>query len=175
MSILHHIEVIYRQYLCENYFNMDSRIDKLKKIRQFILKQISELTDEQLNEIPPNFNNNIAWNLAHMMCAQQGICYLRSGNAAVIDEKFIAPFFTNTKPERSLSAAEIAEIKTLFISTIDQLQVDFEKEIFRNYQPSPNILKVYGIEIKSIDDALEFLLYHDGYHVGTILALKKLV
>jgi hypothetical protein len=30
--------------------------------------------------------------------------------------------------------------------------------------PSPNIIKVYEIEIKGIDDALEFLLYHEGYH-----------
>ena len=28
-----------------------------------------------------------------------------------------------------------------------------------SYTPSPNILKIYGIEIKGIDDALEFLLY----------------
>jgi hypothetical protein len=70
---------------------------------------------------------------------------------------------------------EIQEIKKLFINTIDQLNSDYAKKIFENYTPSPNIFKVHGIEINSIDDALEFLLYHEGYHSGYILALKKLV
>jgi hypothetical protein len=92
-----------------------------------------------------------------------------------LHDKFIAPYFTNTKPERQIDKDEIEEIKALFIETIDQLQVDFDKKIFGDYTPSPNILKFYDIEIKGIDDALEFLLYHEGYHSGYILSLKRLL
>ncbi|MFZ6023263.1 MAG: DinB family protein [Bacteroidota bacterium] len=154
---------------------MDNRIEKIKKFRKFLLDQISELSAEQLNKIPQGFNNNIIWNLAHLICAQQGICYLRGGQQIVVPDKFIAPFFTNTKPERIIDSNEIQEIKSLFLTTIDQLQLDYDKTIFRNYTPSPNILKVYGIEIQGIDDALEFLLNHEGYHCGCVLALKRLV
>ncbi len=154
---------------------MDQRIDKIKKFRQFLLDQIVESTDEQLNKIPDGFNNNIIWNLTHLICAQQGICYLRGGQQVIVPDKFIAPFFTNTKPERIIDKDEIQEIKSLFIGTIDQLQLDYDKSIFGNYTASPNIFKVYKIEIKGIDDALEFLLYHEGYHAGSILALKKIV
>lgn len=154
---------------------MDSRIEKIKKVRSFLLDQLNELSDEQMNKIYTGFNNNIIWNLAHLICAQQGICYLRAGQKAIVPEKYIAPFFTNTKPERIIDKAEIAEIKLLFISTIDRLQEDFDNKIFGNYTPSPNILKIYGFELKGIEDALEFLLYHEGYHTGYILALKKLI
>jgi hypothetical protein len=155
--------------------NMDNRIEKIKKVRTFLLNQINGLSDEQLNKIPDGFSNNIIWNLTHLICAQQGICYLRAGKTAAVPEKYIVPFFTNTKPDRLIDKEEIAEIKLLFIDTIDKLQEDFDKKIFGNYTPSPNILRVYGFEIKGIDDALEFLLYHEGYHTGYILALKKLV
>jgi hypothetical protein len=56
---------------------MNNKIDKIKKIRGFLLEQIADLTNEQLNTIPNGFHNNIIWNLIHSICAQQGICYLR--------------------------------------------------------------------------------------------------
>ncbi|MFT3750223.1 MAG: DinB family protein [Agriterribacter sp.] len=154
---------------------MDTRIEKIKKMRAFLISQIAALTIEQLNTIPGGFNNNIIWNITHLICAQQGICYVRSGQEAIVPGKFIAPFFTGTKPERYIDPNEIQEIKSLFISTIDQLQTDYDKKIFDSYTPSPNIFKLYGIEIKDIDDALAFILYHEGYHSGCILALRKLV
>lgn len=139
------------------------------------MEQIEGLTAEQLNQVPDGYNNNIIWNLAHLICAQQGICYLRGGQAAIVPEKYITPFFTNTRPAGFLDDAEIAEIKRLFISTIDELASDYERKIFGNYTPSPNILNAYGIELNDIDDALDFVLYHEGYHSGYILSLKRLV
>jgi hypothetical protein len=154
---------------------MGNKIEKIKKVRLFLIDQIEGLSNEQLNRIPKGFNNNIIWNLAHLICAQQGICYLRAGQTAIVPDKYLAPFFTNTKPERILEKQEIVEIKSLFINTIDKLHTDCGKNRFNNYSPSPNIFKVYGIEIKDLDDALEFLLYHEGCHIGYILTLKRLV
>ncbi|MGC4231498.1 MAG: DinB family protein [Niabella sp.] len=154
---------------------MDQRIEKIKKIRQFLIGQIADLTDAELNKVPVGFRNNIIWNVTHLISAQQAICYLRSGQEAIAAGKFIAPFFTGTQPERYMNLGEVQEVKQLFIDTIDQLQTDYDKKIFNHYTPSPNIFKVYGIEINGIDDALDFLLYHEGYHSGCILALRKLV
>lgn len=154
---------------------MDKRIDTIKKMRRFLLDQIDGLTNEQLNRIPEGFNNNMVWNLVHLIATQQGLCYLRSGQTPVVPEKYITPFYTNTRPETALNDQEIQEIKALLISTLDELQSGLEKNIFANYTASPNILRVYGIEIKTIDDALEFLFYHEGYHSGYILSQKRLL
>lgn len=70
---------------------MDKSFEIIRKTRQAILSQVSELTIGQLNEIPAGFNNNIIWNLAHMVAAQQGICYVRGGLPLVIKEKFSWP------------------------------------------------------------------------------------
>jgi hypothetical protein len=77
---------------------MNNKIDKIKKIRGLLLEQIADLTNEQLNTIPNGFNNNIIWNLTHSICAQQGICYLRGGQHAIVPDKFIAPFLQIQNP-----------------------------------------------------------------------------
>lgn len=154
---------------------MDKRIDKVKKIRQFLISQIAELSAEQMNAIPKGYNNNIIWNIIHSMSAQQGICYRRLGQSPIIPDKYITPFLTNTKPDRIFDIKEIEAVKKMFIATIDKLQEDHSKKIFHNNTGTLNIYKVYEIEMHDIDDALDILLYHEGYHVGQILRLKKLV
>lgn len=154
---------------------MNKQIEKIKHFRQFLLKQIDGLSVEQLNRIPEGYNNNIIWNLAHLICAQQSICYIRAGQNITVDERYLLPYMTNTKPTAFLDEREIEEIKKVFVSSIDNLQADYDRKIFDTYTPSPNILKVYGMELKNIDDALEFVIYHEGFHTGYIISLKHLV
>ena len=154
---------------------MNRQIEKMKNFRLFLLKQIERLTPQQLNTIPDGYNNNIIWNLAHLICAQQSLCYVRAGLPIVVDEKYLAPFAPGTKPDRVIEEPEIEIIKALFISSIDKLQEDFEKKIFDNYSPSARILEVYNIEINDIQDALHFLLYHEGFHSGYTMAIKHLL
>ena len=155
--------------------NMDQRIEKIKKFRQFLLASIRGLSAEQLNRIPTGHNNNIIWNLAHLISAQQSICYVRAGQTPVVSEKYLSPFTTNTKPGAFIAADEIEKIRRLLTDSIDDLQKDFEERKFDNYSPSVNISRVYGITLNNIDDALEFLLYHEGFHSGYIISLIRMV
>ena len=41
--------------------------------------------------------------------------------------------------------------------------------------PSPNILRIYGKAPSTLEDVLDFLLYHEGVHSGYIMALKHWV
>ena len=59
--------------------------------------------------------------------------------------------------------------------TINTLQNDVELKIFGNYTKSERIEEIYGIDVSNIDDALEFLMYHEGFHSVYILALKHAV
>ena len=63
----------------------------------------------------------------------------------------------------------------MLISSVDRLRVDLDNNAFVNYTPSIMIPKVYGFEVNNIEEALEYLLYHEGYHSGCILSLKRLV
>jgi hypothetical protein len=151
---------------------MTQSIEILKQPRLTILDTIKELSIEQLNDIPTGFNNNIAWNLGHMVAAQQGICYTRAGLNKVIDDTFFNTYKPGTKPENFYDAAELENIKTLMFSTLDQLAIDLQTDMFANYQ---TFTTRYNVEIANIDGAMKFLPFHEGLHMGYIMALRRLV
>src|SRR3954469_18424275 len=100
-------------------------IEFIKGPRTFILSLIENLNAEQLNYIPQGFNNNIIWNLAHLISGQQGICYTRAGLDITVDDKYYTPFRPETKPERFIEADEIALIKDLMLTSLDRLETDY--------------------------------------------------
>ena len=58
---------------------MTKAIEIIKLPRVHLLDVVKDLSIEQLNHIPDGFNNNIIWNLAHIVATQQNICYKRAG------------------------------------------------------------------------------------------------
>jgi hypothetical protein len=149
---------------------MKKEIERLKKIRIFLLDLIKDLTTEQLNEIPKGFNNNIIWNIGHLVASQQGLCYMRANIKPAIDEQLFSGFKAQTKPDAFITAEEITQIKTISISAFDQLEEDYNKNLFSNYTA---FTTRYDISITTIDDAIDFLLFHEGLHMGYIMAMKK--
>jgi hypothetical protein len=151
---------------------MTKQIEIIRKTRAFLLKNLEDLTTEQYNKIPEGFNNNIIWNLGHIIAAQQGVCYIRAGLAPQVGEDIINSFKSSTKPERVFSQAEIENIKGQLLSTLDQLEEDYNNGIFGGYTAWSTR---YGVELAGIDDALDFLPFHEGLHLGCVTALKRLI
>lgn len=149
---------------------MTKTIEIIKKPRLALFELIKDLSIEQLNTVPTGFNNNIIWNIGHLLYGQQGICYKRSGVEPVIDEDFFTLYGAGTKPERFITENELKIIKELLISTLDQFVIDYEKNIFANYTPWTTR---YGVDLNNIDDAIQFLPFHEGLHFGYIMAQKR--
>jgi hypothetical protein len=105
---------------------MSQQFNIIKAPRITILAAIESLSLDQLNTIPAGFNNNIIWNLGHMVAAQCGICYKRAGVPLPIDELFFETYKPGTKPERPYTADDLAQVKELMFSTLDQLETDLQ-------------------------------------------------
>jgi hypothetical protein len=127
---------------------------------------------EQLNKIPGGFNNNIVWNLGHLVAAQQGVCYVRAGLNPRVEERFFDEFKNGSRPERTFGEEELTKIKELLFSSLDVLIQDYENGLWTSYSPW---VTRYGVELKTIDDAINFLAFHEGLHLGYILSLKRVV
>lgn len=112
------------------------------------------------------------WNLGHMIAAQQGVCYKRAGLPSRVDETFFETFKPGSKPERLYTADDLALIKELFTATINQLADDLQTDMFGNYTM---LTTRYGPELHSVTDAVAFLPFHEGLHIGVIGSLGKLV
>jgi len=151
---------------------MNQTLNFILQPRLYAFSAIEGLAVEQLNKIPEGFNNNIIWNLGHMVVAQQNICYKRAGLEIKIDEDFFNTYRPGTKPERLFTTDDLAQIKDLFSSTLSILEADLKTDTFTNYVPWTTR---YGTNINGIQDAVGFLPFHEGLHLGTIGAMRKLV
>ena len=151
---------------------MNKGLDFIRKARLVQINTINELTIEQLNEVPKGFNNNIIWNMAHLIATQQIVCYRRAGVEPVLDADFINAYAPGSRPERFISAEEVAGIQELFFSTLDRFEQDLQTGLFNNYTAWTTRA---GVDINNIDDVLAFLPYHEGIHMGYIQAQKRIL
>ena len=127
---------------------------------------------EQLNTVPEGFNNNIIWNVAHALATQQSIMYTLSGLKPVVPQSWIDGYRKGTKPEGDVTQEFVDAIDDALMSTMEQLKKDIEAGVFENYQPYTTSTKM---ELNSFATAFPFVLFHDGLHIGSVLALAKLV
>jgi hypothetical protein len=60
----------------------------------------------------------------------------------------------------------------MLFTTLEQLEVDYNNGVITNYT---SFVTPYNITLSSIDEALVFLPFHEGLHIGYIMSLRKLV
>lgn len=140
-----------------------------RKIFHYYLKQLSL---DKLNKIPKGFNNNIIWNIAHTMVTHQLLMYKISGHQMHIPIEWVKLFAKDTKPERYFKADEVKLIDAALFSTYEQFEKDLANGLFNDFKPYQTSTNMV---LDSVETTQSFLLFHDGIHLGSVLALVKLV
>lgn len=140
--------------------------------RNLLNRLIENLSLEQLNAIPPGFNNNIIWNIGHIIVVQQMLVYNLSGLPMKVDADLVSKYKKGTQPTAPASEAEVALLKELLFTTIIQTESDFAAGLFKNFT---EYTVMTGFVIKNASDAIAFNYYHEALHTGVIMSLRKLV
>jgi hypothetical protein len=151
---------------------MSSVFQVQKTIREILLKILDNHSLEQLNKIPEGFKNNLIWNVAHCIASQQILVYKLSGLPMQISDEFIAKYSKGTKPEGDVSQEEVDQVRDLLVKTLEQTETDFNNHVFKTYHEYTTSL---GFELKSVQDALDFVSYHEGIHTGIIMSIRKFI
>ncbi|WP_104735239.1 DinB family protein [Hanstruepera ponticola] len=151
---------------------MDWAFDISIKNRKLLESFLENYSLEQLNKIPKGFSNNIIWNIAHTIVTQQLLVYRLSGLPCMISDDLIERFKKGTKPESDLSQAEVDAIHNLLFSTIEKTKEDYKNKSFQQFNE-------YTVTTKSrltnVEEAIDFNCYHEGIHLGVILAIRKFI
>ncbi|MBD0831430.1 DinB family protein [Aestuariibaculum sediminum] len=150
---------------------MQFTLDVLTKTRHFFSQYLENTSLENLNKIPEGFNNNIIWNIGHIVVTQQLLAYKLSGLPMLISEELVSKYMKGTKPEGSVSQAEVDEIKALLFKTLEKTKEDLENNIFKTY--NSYTVSTTGNTLNSIEDAFDFVLFHEGMHLGYVMALVR--
>lgn len=141
--------------------------------RQQLLEAIDGLTADQLNKTPAGLNNNIIWNVAHVIAVQAAYLYGKNNLASSIDAQLVADYANGTFPKEYVSQQDIDAIKQLAITSATDLANDVKNGVFQNYQPTTITPK--KINLPTLDDALSFILFHEALHLGAVRILKRVV
>ena len=151
---------------------MTTEIEILHKNRKAILELIDGFTMDQMNKIPAGFNNNLVWNIAHLIVTQQLLCYKFSELPMKIETSLVEAYVKGTKPSLLVGENEFELIKKLFIDLPEKFEIDYRNNIFKKYLHYTTSLNV---ELNDIESALAFVNFHEGIHLGVILSIRKLI
>ena len=149
---------------------MDFAFDATIKNRIILNSFLEKYSLEQLNLVPEGFRNNMFWNIAHTVVTQQLLIYNFSGLPMMVSDEMVAKYRKGTKTEHNASQAEVNEIKALLFTTIEKTKEDYNKSIFKLYK---EYTVSTGSTLTKVEDAITFNNFHEGIHLGYILALKK--
>jgi len=138
--------------------------------RNLYLKFFENYTLEQLNTIPKGFNNNLIWNIGHIIVAQQRLMYSASGLPMNIASELLELYKPGTKPTAATTQKEVDELKSLLLSVVEKAQVDFAEGKFVSYK---EYTTATGFHLESVEDAMEFNNYHEGLHLGYMMSIRK--
>ena len=151
---------------------MNTTFDITRTSRRMIAPFLENYTLEQLNTIPEGFNNNLIWNIAHIVVTQQLLVYKLAGLPMMVSDELVERYKKGTKTEHQATQEEVDEIFTLLHTTIEQTEKDIEKNLFQNYNEYPTST---GFVLKSNIDSMTFNNFHEGLHIGVMMSIRKLV
>lgn len=149
---------------------MDATLKTWKTSRNLLLNLVEQTSIKNLNTVPQGFNNNLIWNIGHIIVAQQGLVYISSGLTGYISDDLFNKYKPGTKPESFTSQEEINELKSLLIELTVLTENDLNKGIFKTYNERQTAT---GFHLANVHDALEFNNFHEGLHMGYMLSIRK--
>ena len=138
--------------------------------RRIFLSMLENYSLEQLNFIPEGYNNNIFWNIAHSAATMQLLVYSLSNSNWRIPKEIVKGYRNGTRPERLYTQEEVDAVRSILVSSAEQCERDYNDGYFGDYK---GFTTVTGFDMKSVEDAINFNLYHEGVHMGYVLAMRR--
>ena len=151
---------------------MHASIYVWQSIRRLIGGATKGLTNEQMLAIPAGFDNNIAWNIGHIITSQQGMVYRLSGLPGYTDKPFARMFKAGTSPADWNEEPDPQALRKVLKEHSALLQTDYEAGQFTQYR---EYTTEFGVVLHNFEEAVGFNNFHEGLHLGMIQALTNLV
>ena len=151
---------------------METILKTWKASRKLYMEFFDKYSLEQLNKVPKGFNNNLIWNIGHIIVTQQKLIYKGANLQGYISDDLFDQYKSGTKPTAPVSENEANNLKALLTSLIEKTELDVAKDIFVSYNER---ITGIGFHLESVRDAFECNNYHEGMHLGYMMAIRKFV
>ena len=151
---------------------MENLFTIVRQNRKVLHRYLKNTPREELFKIPNGFNNNIWWNIAHVVVTEQKLVYGLSGLPLNMPMELVEKYQKGSFPKENPSEVEIDTIEKLLFELPEKTKKDYDSGIFASFKPYMTTPKV---PLNCVEDAVAFCAFHEGIHLGSILALAKAV
>ncbi len=152
--------------------SMEKLFEITEKLHAIYEKILLDTPEEQLFVIPPSHNNNLFWNIAHVLVTEQSLFYRLSNLTPRLDMELIKKYSKGTFPEGVATPGEIKTVAEALPLTPKWVREDYQKGIFKSFNPYTTST---GVTLNSVEEAISFNLVHLGLHYGTMRSMQKLL
>ncbi|OZM56309.1 hypothetical protein CIB95_12910 [Lottiidibacillus patelloidae] len=144
---------------------------QLEFVRFQTIKLLESTTEELADQIPTGFNNNIRWNLGHIYVSLDNLLYSHLGEEPEISDDYFNMFHFNTSPaDWKDKPPTLEELKEKLVSQEKRIKETFTGRLNEQGEKPFNLGVV---QLDSLAEVLNFALWHEGTHRGTIIAIKR--
>ncbi len=140
--------------------------------RKLYTEYFDKYSLEQLNKIPLGFNNNLIWNIGHIVVAQQSLIYRLSNLEMYITEDLFNLYKPGSRPTQNTTQEEVNTLRDFLFLLIEKTKTDFNAGKFVTFNER---MIGTGFLLTTLQDAFEFNNYHEGMHLGIMMSLRKFV
>lgn len=140
--------------------------------RKLYTEYLDKYSLEQLNKIPTGFNNNLIWNIGHIIVAQQSLIYRLSNLEMYISEDLFNIYKPGSRPTQHTTREEVDELSGLLTLLVEKTKADLDAGRFVSFNGR---MTGTGFLLTTLEDAFEFNNYHEGMHLGIMMSLRKFV
>ncbi len=142
------------------------------QIRRNILRLIDGLSWEQLTLVPPHLNNNVLWNAGHIVAVHELLTYALGGHRMPSEKAFIGRYRPGSRPGPESEQADLDYIRAELLAATPRIQNDYRELDWSDFQPYTTKL---GVEVRDIEQAINFNTLHEALHFGTMQAIRSWV
>lgn len=150
-----------------------NQIRVMRNTRVLVERAIEGLSPDQLLAIPAGARNNILWNLGHLVVTQQVLQYRLSGLPMLVPDELVAQCAVGTSPAEWTTPPDLDEIRGYLHTLPDRFEDDLAAGRFAGFQGFT--AKSTGFEAATIEAVTDFIVFHDGLHLGVIQAYRKVL
>jgi len=142
--------------------------------RIITIGKVESISEELFDVQPPQFNNNIRWNLGHLIAVMDSFVFKRiTQNSKLLPVGFIDLFKGGTKPSDWTSAPPSKdELINLLKQQLNDLNETFSN---RADEKLENPFQIRDFKFETVGDVIGFAIVHEGMHTTTISNLLKVI
>ena len=144
----------------------------LRITRHHMLRELEGMGHEDMLVVPGGRDDNVLWNVGHLLCSLSRLTYVFSGQPLPIPERYLELFGKGTSATNWTESPDPAEVLERFKALPAQIEADYLAGNFKEYKP----LQITPADtIGSVEEAVAFHCFHEGLHIGMIITLKEVL